>query len=161
MATKMVSSKVQAKSVTVTDSLHDRLRKATQKSKPSIVPTAPPPPPPKEEEVVPELRELIDDPKAQRAMIQMTEEYLAWGAQEKDAKEHKDALSAKIKMIVGDYGISKVMVGVNKVNYFNQQRKTIKAELLLQHGVGPQVIEACTKTTDSYTLRITAPDEWG
>lgn len=142
----------------VSKSLQDQMKRATATApKPSVIPQqSPPPPPQKVVEVIPDLTELIDDHKDQKAMKDLVATYIAWRDQEKQAKDEKDKLSEKIKTLVGNYGIAKVRVEGALVNYFSQERRTIKPELLMSHGVSPQIIDASTKVTETYTLRVTS-----
>ena len=153
MAVKpMVSSKKQAQS-----DLDERVKKATSPPVNLNPVERVPAPPPKEEEIVPDLTELISDKGEQKSIRQLVSQYLGWAQQSKEAEREKKSISTKLKTFVGNYGIARMLVDGNNVSYFNAARSTIKAELLLQHGISPQVIEACTVTTDAYTLRITPP----
>jgi len=153
MAVKALTSTAKVKE------MKSKLRQAVGSGASMVPADKTPPPPPKEEERVPELRELIEDKAEQRQMKQMVADYLTWSRQEKEAAGRKKEISDAMKKIVGSYGISKVMVADNLVNYFNAPRSTIKAELLLSNGVSPGVIEASTQVTPVYTLRITPPKE--
>src|SRR3990167_5127515 len=152
MAKQLVSSNMKAESKT----LKDRLNKATQQSKPNLMPQDPPPPPQKEEEEpIPDMTEVVYDKADQMRLQSLIGDYLVWQSAAKEAGDEKDKISAQIKQIVGTYELSKLTVNGNLVNYFDSPRKTIKAELLLQHNVSPRVIQECTQVTHSYTLRIT------
>ena len=153
MATLMKSTK----SKQAQSTMKDRLRRATGSGISMVPQDKVPAPPKKEEERVPLLKELIADRKDKNSMTLMVERYLAWSLQEKEAKKEKDVLSKAMKIIVGSYGISKVMVGVNTVNYFNAPRSSIKSELLLAQGVSPEIIERATESTPAWTLRVDPP----
>ncbi len=150
MAKQMVSSK--------STTMKSRLRQAVGGGA-SMVPSSPAPPPSKEEEAVPQLNELIDSLKERRAFTNMVGAYLEFSEDYKRADAGKKRLSTDMKKIVGSYGISKVMVDGNLVNYFNAPRSTIERDLLLAAGVSPKIIIECTKVTPAYTLRITPPKE--
>jgi len=127
---------------------------------PSMVPDfSPPPPPPKEEEIIPDIRELVDNAADRLRLMQLVEQQAAWGAQEKEAKKQRKPLTESIKKIIGKYGIGRAMCGELLINYYNAPRATLSRELLLSAGIPPKVLDACTITKDTYTLRISAPGE--
>lgn len=140
--------------------LDDRIKQSVGKhSAPSMVPDFTPPPPPKEEEIIPDVRELINSAKDRLKLAQLVEQSSAWGVQEKEAKKMRAPLTAAIKKILGEYEVGRAMCDGKLINYYNAPRSTLSRELLLSHGISPQVLEACTVTKDSYTLRISAPGE--
>ena len=139
--------------------LKERMAKATGKAGVDLNPQdyTPPPSKKKEEEVLPDAREVIPSIKDRNLLNHMVSDYLTYSQQESEAKKAKKPLNATIKKLLGTYQVSKVMVGDNRVNYYNAPRRSIKAELLLQAGVPLSVIEKCTVATDAYTLKITPP----
>jgi len=150
MAKQMVSEK--------STTMKSRLRQAVGGGA-SMVPSDPAPPPSMEEEVVPQLKELIDSLKERRSFTALVESYLAYSEDAKIADAAKKRISTEMKKVVGSYGISRVMVEGNLVNYFNAPRSTIKQDLLLAAGVSPKIINECTEVKNAYTLRITPPKE--
>lgn len=143
--------------------LKSRMQSAVGKAPaPSMIPTPyMPPPPPKEEEQIPDLRELVDDDADATFLANLVEQADAWRKQEAEAKKARKPLTERIKKLLGEYGIGKMMVGEIRVAYFNCPRSSISKELLLSQGVSPKVIAAATVIKDAYTLRIGGGEEGG
>ena len=137
--------------------LNERLKEATKQKGADMNPSRPAPPPPKEEEIVPDMADVIADRKERKAVSNLVAQYFLFHAQEKEAAQGKKVVTDQLKKIMGSYGIGLMAVDNNRVNYYQQERSSIKSDLLLDHGVAPSIIEACTKTTTSYGLKITAP----
>jgi hypothetical protein len=137
-------------------SLKDRVAKVGRSAGVDMNPNRPIPPPPKEEDIPPDIRELVTGPDL-RSLTVMVTEHAELGMQISGVKKQRDALSAKIKNLLGKHEISQCMCEGNRVNYYGGERHTIKSSLLLDHGVSPAVIEACTEVKVTYTLRITPP----
>lgn len=129
---------------------------------PSLVPKATPKrvaPEPVDEELIPTLDDL-GLPQVQRDNVEaLVARHLELGEQERAARKEKDLLSAQIKALCAKLGADKLRVGEARVAYYNVPRSSIKVNLLLEHGILPSVIAACTKTTDNWTLRISRAGE--
>ena len=116
------------------------------------------PPPPKGEEF-PDVSTLISDNEERGTLEALVAEYSRLGAIEKQAADQKKPLNSRIKDLIGSYGIARATVCDMHLSYFNAPRRTISRELLLEHGIKPSIIEACTEVKDSFTLRIAAIKE--
>lgn len=124
---------------------------------PSLRAPAHTPKPPKVEEAPPPLLTETKIPKKdQQVMTALADAMVAIVQQESDLRKQKDELSAKLKALCTKYEVDRVSTGDVRIAYFNSPRRTIKPELLLQHGVKPTVIEASTQVTDAWTLKVTA-----
>lgn len=140
-------------------SMNQRLKDAVGASAaPSMVPFKPPPTP-KEEEVIPDIREVVDNPSDLTKLVKLVKTYSEWQAQESEAKRAKKPLNEDIKKLLGKYSVVKAWCGGLKVNYFNSPRTSISKDLLLANGVSPLVIAKSTTTKDVYSLRITEPGQ--
>ena len=117
------------------------------------------PPPAKEAEIIPDVRELIDDVKTRNLLAKLVTQSIDWQQTEKEAKKAREPITTQIKKILGDYEVGKAVCNGYRLNYFNSPRSSISKELLLSNGVSPAIITKCTTTSNSYTLRITAPGE--
>ncbi len=115
--------------------------------------------PPPEPEEVHELMELGLPKRDLEKLAPMVELHGQLGAEKRALEKERKALTPKIKDILGQYGIGKAFCGEWRIGYHNAPRTTLSAILLLEHGVSPQVISACTVTKDVYTLRITPRSE--
>lgn len=132
------------------------------KHTPSLIPTAQAKavlPMPKDEEIIPSLDDLGLSPAKRAEFADLVRQHLELGQQERAAKKTKEVLSARIKAFCSQLGAERLLVDSAKVAYYNVPRSAIKANLLLEHGVSPKTIADCTKTTDNWTLRITAAGE--
>lgn len=143
-------------------SLDERLKAAVSKQaaadmNPRLTWT--PPPPPKEDVVVPDVRDFISDNKTRLKLLRLVEESNAWGIQEKAARKAREPITQQIKEIMGEYEIGKAMCGSLMLTYFTSPRRSLSREKLLEHGISPQILDACTITKDTYTLRIVEPGE--
>lgn len=128
--------------------------------KASMVPGVVVPPPPKTVEVIPSLADLIKVPKDYLAVSLMIQESLEAAAAERLAKKIRASLTAKLKNFLGIYEISKaILPGVALVTYSESSRSSVNPAKLLNQGVSPEVIAACTDVTAVYTLKITQGDE--
>jgi len=134
--------------------LKQRMASATAASAPSLVPEQLNPPPPKEEEVIPTLQELITDRKDFLALKRLVNEDIALKEVEANAKKQRKPLISKMKNLLGKYHVGKALLDDIRVNYFATGRSTIKADLLLDNGVSPAVIQKCTITSEVYTLKL-------
>lgn len=76
----------------------------------------------------------------------------------KDRKE----LTAEIKPLCEHYGLDRFVADGVLGTYFTTTRKSISRELLLAHGVPPEIIVACTEVSESDIFRsksLTGSDE--
>lgn len=142
-------------------SLDERLKTSVGKSAhASMVPNFhPTPPPPKEVEYIPELSELVEDKADRLKLVRAIDEMAAWKKQEREAKSATKPLTAIIKNLLGKHGVAKCICDGHMVNYYNAPRSTLSRELLMEHGVSPQILEACTVVKDSFTLRVSEPGD--
>lgn len=136
--------------------LDDRIKSATATTAPSMVPEAlvPPPPP----ETLPDMTVLV--PFAQRLRVaQLIARHVELGEQASAIKKERDKLTAAIKPLMGQLKLAKATWGDYHLAYFNTPRTSFNQNKLLDFGIQPSVIAACTETKDSYTLRITRGGE--
>lgn len=114
-----------------------------------------PPPPPKEETVAPTIEELRMPNKERLELQQAILESYQWASQEREAKKARAPLTEYIKKMLGHYGIGRVQCEGVPVSYYNAPRtKLDQKKLMRDFGVTQEMIDACTVTTDCYTLRI-------
>ena len=141
--------------------LKEKMNSQTASHAPSMHPAPYTPPPTyKKPEVLPSIREYIEDRKQLNQLKAMVEQHSTLGIQIRDLTKAKDSLTAAIKYMFGELEIEKAMVDEYCVTYYDIARSSIKGELLLDHGIAPAVIQACTVTTHSPALRITALEEY-
>lgn len=135
-------------------SLQDRLKKIGSDG-PSMD-IQPKEKPKHEAEVLPEMQEVISDPKVRLQLIRLVNEDAELSVEERMIKGQRKPLKEKIKTLLG-FAPTKFMCDGNRVVAFNSPRKSVDPRLLLQAGVLPSVIAACTVVKDSYSLKITPP----
>lgn len=138
-------------------SLKDRLSKVAASASVDMNPLSRKkftPPPPKEEDI-PDMRDVIGSTADQSSLIRLVGEHAAIGQQERLLKGQKEPLTDRIKDILGRNKATKLKVDTYRVNYYSAPRTSIKKELLLEAGVAPDIIAACTVSTETYTLRVT------
>lgn len=140
-------------------SLDDRIKAATATNAPSMVPDTPAPPPLPDK--LPDMTQLITDAKQRLTVARMIARHEELGAMMSAAKKERDKLTDAIKPLMGKLKLGRASWGEYRLCYFNTPRSTLDKDELLNHGVQPSVIAACTKVKDSYTLRITKGTEEG
>lgn len=114
-----------------------------------------PAPPPKEEEVIPDLSEIVKDRKMRLLVARKAAELGELSEQISKLEKQQDTMSKELKKLVGTLKIGKAISGEWRINYYGGVRKSIKAALLLAAGITQATINACTKQTDTYTLKVT------
>lgn len=144
--------------------LDQRLKEELAPTAPSMIPEAIAPPK-KEEEVVPDIKDLIKNPKDRLLAIRLVNDSLTWQAQESEAKKARKPITNTLKAIFGKYGIGKAQSGGAPINYFitpgRFDLKKAKMKLLDMGWSTDEVtafVEECMGK-ESYTLRIGAARE--
>jgi hypothetical protein len=77
----------------------------------------------------------------------------------KALKEEKDELTSKGAAILIQHHIKTVMVGELRVTAYSGVSRSLSKELLVEHGVGLDVIQQSYKESPYTTLRVTAKGE--
>jgi hypothetical protein len=129
---------------------------------PKAAPQTIAPPPPKEEEKLPRLEDIISNRKDRIELIRILDQERAFAQQELEAKKARRPLTNKIKNILGTYHVSRASWLDWDINYYSIPRTTLdqkdlRAALLTVGLTTDQirgVFAACTKVSESYTLRI-------
>ncbi len=115
--------------------------------------------PPPEPEYVPDIQEMGLDKRTLSQLSNLIIQHGELGYEKRKLEKERDKLTPEIKAILGEYQIGKCLCGEYRVAYFNVPRTSLSKELLLENGVPPAVIAACTVTKDVYTLKITPQGE--
>ena len=140
-------------------SLAERMGAITTATAPNLNPNfSVTPPPAKEKEIIPDLKDLVEQRKDYLELKRLITTSLELAEQERLIKKQRDPISSRIKDLLGTYKIGKAQVEGCRVNYFSGERRSIDASLLLANGVQPRVIEASTKVSVVYTLKITSQE---
>jgi hypothetical protein len=113
------------------------------------------PPPPKEEEVIPQIPDLVKG-KDLLTIRRLMTEHLTLGDTISKAKKERDKITAQLKVLAGKYKIGKAEFEGDTLTYYSSQRSSILPALLLANGVQPEIITASTKTSTSYSLKVSA-----
>ena len=113
------------------------------------------PPPPKQEESIPELKNLITDKKDYLELKRLVTASVQLQQQEAEIKKARKPVTDRLKNLLGKYAVGKAQLDEARINYFASERKTITPAALLAHGISPNIIQACTTVTQSFTLKIT------
>ena len=138
--------------------LEDRLKASIGKtSAPSLIPTKLEPK--KESEKLPEMQEVITDQKARRKLVPLLDMIAVCNSQKRDIDRELKPYVSEAKGILGEYGTAKFMCGMSRVAYYPTPRTSISAKKLLEHGVSPAIVTACSETKLSWNLRVTPPGE--
>ncbi len=114
---------------------------------------------PPETEEVPELQEFGLKRHELGPLSQMIVQHGELGVEKRMLEKERNKLTPKIKAALGEHGIGKAFCGDWRVSYFNTPRESLSTQLLLEHGISPATIKACTVTKDVYTLRISPRSE--
>jgi len=167
------STEQRSKSMTAKPSLKERIKIIQAQSAPSLVPDRreeekqkPEAPPEKEQEVIPQLSDVVTDKKKALQISALVAQLGALNAQIAPLNKVKKTLTEKVKVWAGQLQIGKALAGEWKINYFSAPRATLNEDMLiaalLKRGTQPKEIHAIvaesTKTSDGYTLRVTAAD---
>lgn len=140
-------------------SIKDRLaalRAQHKKTAPSFAPSTRQK---KEQVVIPDVSDLVTDSHDLESLRELVALHVQYGAAERAAKHQKKPVAESIKSICVDYGLTKVVCDGNKLSYYKTVRSSINEQMLLDAGVSPTIIKACTIKTDSWQARITPPGE--
>lgn len=111
--------------------------------------------PPSTAEVIPSVDDAIGDEDDRETLKELVSKRMEIDAQLKPLDAAKDALTARIKTVLGNYGLNKLTCAGASINYFLTERKSINATKLMAQGVDMETIVACTDVTKSGTLKIT------
>ena len=158
--------------MTAKPSLTERIKIIQAQSAPSLVPdrreetVKPEAPPEKEQEIIPQLSDVVTDKKKALQISALVAQLGALNAQMTPMNKLKKSLTEKVKVWAGQLQIGKALAGEWKINYFSAPRATLNEDMLiaalLKRGTQPKDIHAIvaesTKTSDCYTLRVTAAD---
>lgn len=146
-------------STNAVDAVREKLAqiRAQQKAnRPSLIPVAAKPRAPEREvEVLPNA-DVILDAETARTLTELVETHAQLATRLRDLDAEKTACAERIKALCQDSHLDRVQAGSYRVRLYDSPRSTIKRDLLLANGVTPAVIAACTVTTVSTNLRITA-----
>jgi hypothetical protein len=139
--------------------LEAQIKAARDKSSPSMDPWSgaghkkkePEPPPP-------DIREL-DVPDNERGRLtRMIEQVAAITKTQGTLKKQKTDLVSEIKPLCKLYGLGKFMADGNRSAYYKQTKATISRQKLIEHGITPDVITACTVISTSWAFKTSGPD---
>jgi hypothetical protein len=131
--------------------LQQKIAQSQLGSGPSLVPQAKV----KEEpEAIPTVEELIGEQEDLDTLKSLVSSILAPKAEVARLKKVIDKVVPRIKLILGQYGLSKAVCGTATLNYFPTTRTSINRTKLLAARVTEEVIAACTDVTQSFTLKI-------
>lgn len=108
-------------------------------------------------EVVPDLREVAATPTLQMQIQRLVAESVECQLTEKRARDARKPITAKLKTLIESCSAPKFMVDGHTVTVFPTTRSTLSAQKLLDAGIQPHVISACTTQKTSYSLKITIP----
>ena len=128
---------------------------------PSMVPEMPQeviPPPPKEEEI-PMLGDLVKDIKDYLTLKQLIEEDLPWKRQEAEAKKARKRIETQLKNLLGKHQVGRAAMDGVTISYYSSSRSSLDRELLMRNGVTMNQIIAGTKSSTSYTLKLSEGKE--
>lgn len=133
-----------------------RIRREQGKAAPSLH-TGPREPreakPKEDEEDAPHVLELGLDKADAGSLIRLAAQHRQYADEESKAKAKKDAISDKLKAICAAYAITKVSADGIRVSYYPTTRHTLDPKLLLLAGVKGQVLNNCTISTTSWSVR--------
>lgn len=139
--------------------LQDRINQSMGTDKGvSLVPdyAGKPKPPKPEKDKAPLLEEYLDDTNLIHEMESCVETYDALSEQIKTLESRKKAMRDEIENILGNCGIESARVlGTYTVSRFEQDRATLRKDLLLSAGVSMQTISACTEISKVVTIKVT------
>ena len=108
-----------------------------------------------EEEVVPSIDDLIADDVDRTMLRDLIANHVQLNRQKKQLEKSVETLGARIKSVVTDYGVDKMMCDGAKVSLTRGERRTINSMKLVASGVPQDLIEACTDISRFQTLTIT------
>ena len=138
-----------------TGSLKERMGQAVKSSAPSMNPfDTPPPTVKKEAEVLPDMREVIEDAGMRRALVPLIEQNAELASEERLIRKQRKPLQDGIKKLLGN-NYTRFMCGLTRVVYYQVPRESLSRQKLLEAGVSPKILAACTVTSYSATLKIT------
>jgi hypothetical protein len=92
-------------------------------------------------------------------LTQITEELGVLNGALSAIVKRKAILQDDAKELLKAYGKLTFMVGEERVSHFPTTRSTVKADLLMQAKVPISVIKACTKTSTSWSFKVTQAGE--
>lgn len=101
------------------------------------------------------MTQLIKDAKERLGIARMIARHAELGESISLMDKERKALTDAIKPLMGRLQLGKAQWGDYRLSYSNSPRTTLDRDELLNHGVQPAIIAACTHTKDSYQLRIT------
>lgn len=135
----------------------DKLRAQHRKGAPSLVPGKGGKPTQKPEEVIPDIRELGMDEGDTDTLMRLSAQHVMYAREESTAKRMKDGVTERIKSLCNDYSLTKAKADDLTISYYDIERTSLDPVLLRSYGVKAEVIVACTVTTRTKGLRISAP----
>jgi hypothetical protein len=116
---------------------------------------------PKEDvEVIHPISELIADPEELETLVNLIQAVVPHSKEIKRLEKIVDPMRDRIKAIIRQYGIEKSTCGEIQVDCYRTVRTSINKVKLLAAGVEQSVIDACTDSTPSYTLKIKDSGGW-
>jgi hypothetical protein len=120
----------------------------------SLVPSTPTPPPP-EEDLVPSIDMLLEDTDERATLRQLIGVQVQLNSDKKSLEKRLDPINERIKTILSNNGIEKTVCDGASITYFAGSRSTINRLKLIAFGIDEVIIEKCTDTTVTHTLKIT------
>lgn len=145
------------------ESLQERINKSMGSARVSMVPEPREPRQKKvkEVEVAVDLQEVTDKPLVRAKILKLSKEIYELGLIERDAKVSKEPLVKALKRLLTEEGIDaeRFMADELQILSYEIPRSTISVELLMEKGVLPHIIKACTVTNKSSALKISLPGE--
>lgn len=132
-------------------SLSQKIAQSQLGTGPSLVPQAKQKEP---EEVIPTIDELIDEQEDKDTLRSLLNAYRVPHAEIKRLEKVVEPLKGRIKVLISQYGIAKAKCDDDTITYYPSSRSTINRNKLLAAGVDEIIIDECTDTTESYTLKI-------
>jgi hypothetical protein len=110
-------------------------------------------------EPTPTINDLPLKAKQRRDLTDLLGEYNRVKGQIADLENAAKAMQANIKMVVENLGVDKFTADTNtgrvSVSYYPQVREAIDRMELIKQGVDASVIDASTKRTEFFVLKVT------
>lgn len=112
-----------------------------------------------DEEPLQDIRDLDVPPAARVIITRYINQIAEVSKTESECRVIRKQLMEPAKAILQKYGLTKLYVAGNKVNFYPSKRYSLNETLLLQHGVSPRTIALCKVPSEGSTLRVTAPGQ--
>jgi hypothetical protein len=139
--------------------LKAKMQAATSDAAPSMVPDFNAPPPYKEKEAPPDIKDVIPVSADRLKILKLIREYAELNETKREVEAQLKPLSNRIKSLMGAYHVGSMVCDDRTISYYAVPRSKLNKEMLLGAGVSPEIIQRCTQTSVSYTLRVSRPGE--